>query len=298
MKKENAGIIFVISAAILWGLFPVFVNQGTKDIPPLFFAALASLSAAIISLFYVLFKKEFKEIKKKEAHLPLFLLTLFIVIIPYSLFFIGSTKTSGINISVLLLTEIIFTLIFTHFIGEKTTPSKLLGSGAVFIGALFVLYNGTLKFNSGDILIILSTLTYPLGNLYAKRALNLVPPSITVFFRSLIGGTFILLLALIFEKPNLTNLVNENWLIILFTGVILLGVKKLIWYEGLKRLDISKAISLIMTFPLFSLIILLTVFNEVISIYQALGIIIMMIGVYFSIKRHSTNPKLTKYASH
>jgi len=64
----------------------------------------------------------------------------------------------------------------------------------------------------------------------------------------------------------------------------------------LMRMDISKTISLFMTFPLFSLFILIFFFQEHISIYQWLGIIIMMIGVYFSIKRPSVDKSLTKYA--
>jgi len=63
-----------------------------------------------------------------------------------------------------------------------------------------------------------------------------------------------------------------------------------------KKLDISKAISLGMTFPIFSLIVLIGIFKETISTYQWIGVIIMMVGVYFSIKRPSTDPALTKYS--
>ena len=77
---------------------------------------------------------------------------------------------------------------------------------------------------------------------------------------------------------------------------MLLGIQNIAWYEGLKRLDISKAVSLTMTFPLFSLLVLIAVFKEVPSITQWIGIAIMAIGVYFSIKRSSVDPALTKYA--
>ncbi|MCK5062170.1 EamA family transporter, partial [Candidatus Parcubacteria bacterium] len=60
--------------------------------------------------------------------------------------------------------------------------------------------------------------------------------------------------------------------------------------------DISKAISLAMTFPLFSLIVLIVFFKEIPSTFQWVGILVMAIGVYFSIKRTSTDPVLTKYA--
>lgn len=106
-----------------------------------------------------------------------------------------------------------------------------------------------------------------------------------------------LTLAMIAEtQTSAINIIHIDWPILLFTGLILLGVGKIVWYEALARLDISKAISLSMTFPLFSLIILIGIFKEPVSHYQWIGTIIMFVGVFFSIRRSSVDPKLTKYA--
>ena len=103
-------------------------------------------------------------------------------------------------------------------------------------------------------------------------------------------------LAMLMEAPSdVLIVISLNWPTLLFTGLVLLGAGKIIWYEALARLDISKAISLGMTFPLFSLIILIGIFKEAISRYQWIGIAIMMLGVYFSIRRSSVDPILTKY---
>ncbi len=296
-QQENTGIIFAISSAALWGVFPIAVNYGTKTISPVTFAAITTLIAALGCFFYALLKGKLQELKNRKTYSSLIMITLCIVIIPYTLFFIGASKTSGINSTLLLLPEIIFTLIFTHFIGEKTTLIKLVGAGCLFIGALFILFNGKLQFNFGDFLIILSTATYPIGNYYAKKALNLIFPATILFVRFLLGGIFMLLLAILFEpQTNIYNTLSDNWLLISLTGLILLGMCKILSYEALKRLDISKTISLLMIFPFFSLIILICFFKEIPSLFQWLGIAIMAIGIYFSINRTSTDPLLTKYA--
>jgi drug/metabolite transporter (DMT)-like permease len=296
-QQEKTGVIFAFISAIMWGMFPVLVNRGTQNIPPIMFAGITTLLAATGSLIYVILKGKLYELKNRKAYGSLLMVTLCIVIFPYILFFIGSSKTSGINSSLLLLSEIIFTMLFTPFIGEKTTSQKIIGASGIFIGASLILYNGTFSFNIGDILIILSTITYPIGNFYAKKALNHVSPSIILLVRFLLGGLFILAFALFTESQlNITQTISQNWPIILFTGLVLLGVGKVIWYEGLKRLDIAKAISLGMTFPLFSLIILIVFFQEIPSTYQWIGITIMALGIYFSVKRKSTDPTLTKYA--
>lgn len=296
-QQEKIGVIFAFTGTAMWGIFPVLVNRGTQNIPPIMFAAITTLLAACGSFIYAALKGKLHELKNKKSYASLLMVTLCIVIIPYILFFIGSSKTSGINSSLLLLSEIIFTLLFTPLIGEKTTSKKLIGATGVFIGAILILYNGTFSLNAGDLLIIFSTATYPIGNFYAKKALNDVSPAIILLVRFFLGGLFIFFFALLAERQsNITQIMLQNWQIVLFTGLVLLGIGKVIWYEGLKRLDISKAISLSMTFPLFSLIVLIVFFKEKPSTYQWIGISIMALGVYFSVKRQSTDPALTKYA--
>jgi drug/metabolite transporter (DMT)-like permease len=296
VTRENKGVILALISAALWGVFPVMVNRGSRSIPPLIFAAISTLLAAAGSFIYAALKRKLPELRKKEAYASLLMITLCIVIIPYTLFFIGSSMTSGINTSLLLLSEIIFTLIFTPLIGEKTTIEKLAGAAGVFIGALMILYNGTFHLNIGDIMVIASTATYPIGNFYAKKALNRVSPSIILFVRFFLGGLFMLSVALLAERQSdMAAVISDDWPILLFTGLVLLGVGKIIWYEALNRLDISKAISLGMTFPLFSIILLVGIFKEPVSRYQWTGICIMMVGVFFSVRRLSTDPALTRY---
>jgi len=296
-KNENKGVLLALMSAALWGIFPVVVNRGARHIPPLTFAAISTLLAAAGAFIYTVLKHKLGELRNKEAYASLLMITLCIVIIPYVLFFIGSSKTSGINTSLLLLSEIIFTLLFTPLIGEKTTIEKLIGALGVFIGALMILYNGKFSLNIGDVLVAASTATYPIGNFYAKKALNQVSPSTILFVRFLLGGLFILLLSIILEtQTSIVTVMRIDWPTVVVTGIVLLGVGKIIWYEALSRLDISKAISLGMTFPLFSVLILIGILKEDISRYQWIGMAIMMFGVYFTIRRASVDPGSTKYA--
>ncbi|OGH92212.1 MAG: hypothetical protein A2479_02095 [Candidatus Magasanikbacteria bacterium RIFOXYC2_FULL_39_8] len=224
------------------------------------------------------------------------MVALCVSVLPMLLLFIGTRETSGTNTSFLLLSELIFTLLFTPFFGEKNDLYKVIGVIGILIGAAFLLFNDGVKINNGDILIILSTITYPVGNFYVKKAFNYIAPGAVLFIRFLLAGLFLCILSLCIEPFHISSIYNNFGHIILF-GLIFMGATKIVWYEGFKYLDISKSISLLMTFPLFSLVIILFIGEETISIYQWIGIIVMMIGVYFSIKRKSVNPALTKYAT-
>lgn len=296
-KQEYIGTALALLSAAMWGMFPVVVHRGVQSLPSLTFAAISFLLASFGSFVYAWTQGALFEIKKKEAYQALVIITFCIVIIPYILFFIGAKQTSGVNTTMLLLSEIIFTLLFTHFIGEQTTGLKLLGAFGVFFGALFILYNGAFYLNVGDLLIIASTVTFPIGNFYAKRALNVMSPAMILFVRFFLGGLFILVFSLVVERGvDYGEIFVGHWPLFLFNGLVLLGLGKIVWYEALKRLDISKAISLIMTFPVFSLGALVWFFGERISVWQWLGVVIMMAGVYFSVRRVSVDPRKTRYA--
>lgn len=296
-RQENIGIILILSSALLWGLYPVLVNVGVQSLPPIFFSATTVLMAAVFSFLYILFSNQKFKIQQKKVRIPLIMITLFVIIVPSILFFTGAKLTSGINTSFLMLSELIFAMIFTHFMGEKTTWIKVLGGCGVLIGAGFLLYNGSFQLNWGDVLIFLSGSTYVFGNFYGKKALHLLPPEVILFVRSFLGGLFLLIVSLIIETPfNLLSLVQENWILLVINGFFMAFLSKIFWYQGLKRLDIFKATSIVMIFPLFSLIFLITFFGESINVQQWAGIIIMMMGVYFSVKRPSTDSGKTRYA--
>ncbi|PIT86127.1 MAG: hypothetical protein COU33_04880 [Candidatus Magasanikbacteria bacterium CG10_big_fil_rev_8_21_14_0_10_43_6] len=297
MTQERTGVLFGLAAAAGWGLFPILVQRGTQTIPPVTFAALSTLVSVATFVCYSTVRASWNELRDRRVYFPILMIALCIIVIPYTLFFVGASITSGVNAAILLLSEIIFSLIFTHFIGEHTTTTKLIGGGGVFLGAACILYNGSLSFHLGDILILCSTITYPLGNFYSKKALHLVSPDTILFLRASIGAIFLLLFARLVE-PGVAMFQTflAAWPVIVANGLLVLGLTKIFAYQSLKRLDISKFISIGATATFFSLIILILFFKEPMSVYQWIGIVFMTIGVYYSIKRKSVNATDTKYA--
>lgn len=288
VSMERVGVIFIILSAALWGLFPVLAHQGLQTIPPLSLAVLTYAAALVGAFFYSLYTGTFTELRDRRTYKALLMLTLCIVIVPTILFYSGARLTSGVNASMLLLAEIIFTVLLTPLWGEVTTKNKLLGAFGIFLGSLLILYRHGLYFAWGDILIIASTSTYPFGNYFSKKVLRLLSPASVLLARLILGLPVLIFVALIVEpETSFVQIMKGHWLIIIITGLVSLGLGKILWFEGLKRLDVSKSVSLGMTFPLFSLIALSIIGQETVSLLQMLGIFIMMIGVYFTVQRQS-----------
>ncbi len=156
--------------------------------------------------------------------------------------------------------------------------------------------HGVFNLNWFDVIILLSTITFPFGAFYEKRALFKVNPESLLFFRSFLGGLLLLFMSFLLENPaDPVGIFQTHWKLFLFNGFLVAFFSKALWYRALKRLDISKAIAINMTYPLFSLVFFTTFLGRPVYLFQWLGLLIMLIGIHYSIQRRSTDPKNTLY---
>lgn len=301
LSNEKIGELMVGGETILYALFPILIAHTTKLMPPILFGALSTLAAAAALFIYMLFKKETKQIKNWKVIKYAIGVTIFIIIVPAILIFSGSSKTSGINTAILLQSEILFTFIICGiFTNESITLKKILGAILMIVGALFILFNfnGTLNVNSGDLLIIAGTLFYPIGNIIAKKALTFSTPSVILFIRSILGGVILLLISIQFESWNLPiqQIISDNFLFILANGILIYGLSKILWYEGIRRIEISKAILISMgAYPAISLLFAFLFLHEIPTIFQIVGLIIILFGIYQIIeKREKTFSQISE----
>lgn len=283
-SQERKSYLMVVMVAIFWGMFPIVINKGSQYIPPLFFAAVSLLTATVVTLIVSLVHKNTESLFTKKALIAGCIVGFCMAAFPYALMFLGAKMTNGINTSALMLSEIIFTLIISPLFGEKATLNKTIGGILVFLGSGIILFKGG-SLNTGDILIFLSTITLPIGNHFAKKAIETLPPENLMIMRYGIGGTILLILSFLVEDRNQFASSMEYWPYIAINGVLLFGIVNTIWYKALKFLEVSRAVFILMTFPIFSLIFLTVFFDEVPKIYQLLGVAIIIAGAYLTTKK-------------
>ncbi|MBI2618330.1 EamA family transporter [Candidatus Kaiserbacteria bacterium] len=133
----SVGILFAISAAIVFGLWTVFHNQAAEHISPVLGAILVSLTAVIIGLPF--FIREWVGVGIQIGQRGFF----FIVLTGISAFTLDylvlRTYSAGIPISIggpiIIGGSIAVAVIIGFFLGEQITIIKTLGITLVLIGA-------------------------------------------------------------------------------------------------------------------------------------------------------------------
>jgi drug/metabolite transporter (DMT)-like permease len=284
MTKEREGEILMVGLAILESWFPIFSIVSMSYIGALH-TYTYSLLIALVFFIIIMFKRDkFKELKNKEAYKDL-LLTSFWITSLFALVFIGMRYTTAGNMAVIIFLQLLFSYLYFNVFGkEKMHTLHVWGAFIMGMGALIILIPDELTFNKGDLLILVAAAIAPLANLYQKRAREFCSSETILGFRTLVGLPFIALMAWAFEPAVRYDAFVSALPSLLFIGILIYVVSKIMWIEALHRTSITKLSAMLGLVPMMTLIFAYFYLNEVPELRQVLGIVPVLVGGYLITK--------------
>ncbi len=284
MTKEREGEILMVGLAILESWFPIFSIVAMSYIGALH-TYTYSLLIALVFFIMIMFKRDrFKELKNKEAYKDL-LLTSFWITSLFALVFIGMRYTTAGNMAVIIFLQLLFSYLYFNLFGkEKMHALHLWGAFIMGVGALIILIPDELTFNKGDLLILVAAAIAPVANLYQKRAREFCSSETILGFRTFVGLPFIALMAWAFEPAVEYNAFLSALPSLLFIGILIYVVSKIMWIEALHRTSITKLSAMLGLVPMMTLIFAYFYLHEVPELRQVLGIIPILAGGYLLTK--------------
>ena len=284
-KKEKEGIIFVIITIFIAGALPIIIKYGTGLINPLFFATISSLIAGNFLFLLAILKGNWRVLFDKRYFFHLLLIGFFGIALSNICFFFGVTLTSGINSSILLVIEPFYAIFIGYLLlNEKITLKQMFFTLIIMLGTLVVLYRAEFIFNLGDLLVLLTPLCWQIAHFFSKRLMTAhkeITPMLIATARTLYGRIFLFILSSIeganqYDKLGITNIL----LILLFQGIVGFALHYSIWYEAIKRLNLSKATTLVSVYPTFSIVLAWFILKELPNFFQLAGFGIIIVGIF------------------
>lgn len=241
-----------------------------------------SLVIAVIALsIWWVSKRKFADLKCTEAYFPLAMTSLFITTL-FALTFIGLQYTSAINVAIILFLQVLFSYLFLgRKQGEELQPKQVFGAIFMTFGALLVLFPGKIDLKLGDFLVLLAAILAPFANLYQKRARKYVSSSTVLLVRSATALPFIFVLAMLLEEQPSWSQVMEQWQPIVFVGVMIFFVAKVLWIEAIYRLPITTVNALFAFSPLLTMLWAWWFLQEAPHWYQIAGALPILLGAYW-----------------
>ena len=282
MDRENVGTIFILIGLFVYGIHPVVAEFGGLLVAPLFFAAIAALSAGLIAA--IIARQSTPPLNRNIAGSDLRRLVMAGVLgtfLAYTCLFIGVQFSSSNNAAIILRSELVFALVFGYFFLNETISARQLMwmSLMVFGVMLVVITNQLTALGIGDILLLGTPVAWAAGHTFAKPVLQRVSSWTAVAYRNLVGGFLLLLLAIggfLLGTPTLFTTNLTLVVVIVVIEVIVILPAHSLWYEGIRRINLGKATALIAPAPLVTFTLYAVVFLIPPGPWQLIGAAIVI----------------------
>src|SRR3989344_4296734 len=251
ISEQRKGELLIFFQALIWGMFPVITVLAYAEVLPL---TALGVSTCFSSAFFdlVLTKRgKWREVLDSRAFWDVLLGTLFLGILFYVLFFLGLKHTSPGNAGIIASTEVLFSFVFFHLWRRDSIPtSHIFGAVLMMLCAVIVLYPSFTHLRTGDFL----------------------------FFRSVVSGSVVLFFVYFTSGPSIFSGAKGAFWVLLLNGVLVLGLGKVLWVEGIHRISVTKANALSMISPLLTLIYAWVLLNQSPTIWQLSAFVPLFFG--------------------
>lgn len=286
MNKKIVGVSIVLAAAVMWALEPVVAKLAfQQQSGVLVTSTIRAIGVSIVALLY-LFVRRPKSFKVKKADFTvLAYIALVGTVFADGLYLYSLTMIPVVNAVLLGHMQPLFVLLFGVLLLSKESLNKndYIGIILLMIAAVFVttqtLENAlSLRFGTiGDLLVLCATIAWASTAVVMRKYLTGLHAGLITLYRFGIAGIVFGVLMLFF---------SDGLFSVYALGVgFIVGIGTVLYYEGLKRLKAAQVSGLELTAPFFAAIISFIVLGEIVTLFQIVGMMLVLVGVWF-IARH------------
>lgn len=281
-KNERKGLLFAFLSSFLYDLNVPVSKYSLKTLSTNEILFLLYFGSAVGLFLLMLFNKKQKFSLKPEKGESIFIIGVIIFDILAALFIVESLKyIDASTVSLISILEISFTIVISHFIFKtKISKNLIIAVILVSIGGILLSFDSSMEFklSIASMLTVFATACWGLeNNLTAKVSDK--NPLLLVFYKCFAVAIFNLLFIL---NINIFELFINNWFLLVI-GFFTYGISILYYVYAINYIGISKT-SIVFSFsPVFGALISLILFKEKITIYFVISLILMLMGIYFTI---------------
>jgi len=290
MSSKGTHAVFA-ALCLIWGSTWLGIKIGLAYLPPFAFAGFRFAVATIVLVPVVRFEHA-RMPREREAWYLMLFLGIFQLAIPYGLVFWGEQYISSGLAAVLYATLPFFVSIFGHFIiNERLTAVKVGGILSSFAGLVAIFWRDVLTQNIafstsffGGIAVVVSTASFGMANVVAKKYADRVDPSFNVLVQSMVCSIALSALGVFLESGMPMDFTLAAVGAILYLGVFgsALAFVGLSWLFTKTTATNTSLLAFIT--PILALLLGWLVLGEAPDQSVSLGAVLILAGVYLTVK--------------
>jgi len=279
LSEKRKGELFIGSDVFFGGLFPILVVFTFARLSSANSLAWSALIAALVFACVMLYRGTWRELKNPLLWKYGFLIAMLVGVLFYGLYFGALAYTTPGNVAIINLFQVFTTFLFFNVVRkEPLSRGYEVGATLMVLGALIVLGRDWSGLNVGDVLVLASTLTIPIGNYYQQVARTIASSESIMFLRSTISAAAIFGFVYIagVAAPREDVLASLPFLVL--NGVLFLGLSKMLWIEGIHRMSVTKATALVSLSPLLTLFFAWLFLHQAPNVWQLASLVPLILG--------------------
>ncbi len=283
-----------IVMVLIWGSFPVATKIGIQHAPPLLLSSTRFTLAFVVLAVIIRLQRKRLWISAKQ-HWHIFVVSLFMVSIPSSIFF-ASTPYAPVSVLTLLWAPTpIFTVLFNIRGSGEAHGWRLFASLCVgAIGVLIVLV-GHIPFWPGttehglalasrgptmiaELAVLSSSAIYGLGMRLAKQENNDIPVTVFTTWQSFYTAAFVALMSLIFERGYVFHPTLATFGVLLYLVIFCSCISFFLVFWLIRRIGAIRTAYSDFIIPGVTLILSYFLLGESLTLAKLGGFVLVMLG--------------------
>lgn len=247
-------ILAMAILALVWGSTWMAIRVLVTVVPPLHSASLRFLLASVILLPIIQFKR-LRWPTGRGLHATL-LLSFSMIAVPSALTFWSEQRLSSGLTALLFGAMPLLTAILTPWMGRRSVPRTAWQAMIVGLGGLGMILSGAISTSFSQALgafgVLLAVLLYAGSSVYGKEALQTVHPFVSTAIQFFLGGIWLALASLIFERGRPSVWSMQSVVALVFLSIFSSGLSFTLYYWLLQRIEAYQLTSLQLVVPIIA----------------------------------------------
>ena len=207
--------------------------------------------------------------------------------------YLALSKTTALNTILLLaLAPLVIVALSWLTLGERVTRVQALGLGISLVGAAVLILHGDpatlaeLRFNAGDLWMLLAVVLWAVYSVLLRRRPAEVPP-LALHTMSVAAGTLWMLPAFGWQATHGNALPSSvaAWMAVGFIAVFSSALAHALWVRGVATIGPNRAGVFIHLIPVFGAVLAITFLGEELAAYHAAGAALAFCGIVFTSRK-------------
>jgi drug/metabolite transporter (DMT)-like permease len=281
----NQALFVWLILCLIWGTTWIFIKLGLRDLPPITFAGLRFLIAALILWLIVFWRR--RDVPRKRSDWLMIAWTGFIAFaLNYGLIFWGEQYINSGLAAVLQSTIPVFGLLIAHYLvpAERITMRKMAGVALGVAGTGVIFYDQTLIKGAdafyGSLALLSSSGFIAYSNVLVKARCRHIDPATLAAGQMIFGIVPLLVLGAIWEgSPLDLQWTRQSVISLGYLALIGSALAFLLYYWLVKRIDVTKTMLISLVTPVIALLIGMLTLSESVSRHIVLGSVLILAGI-------------------